>query len=80
MFMDDSGSLLLGLVVGIVSVGGVVRTQSFVVMLVPPSLSPGVHPSRQGRLRGSTMRSLTTILKRWSMKPRSLPVSRYLAI
>ena len=35
VFMGDSGSLLLGLVVGIVSVVGVVRTQSFVVMLVP---------------------------------------------
>lgn len=35
VFMGDSGSLLLGLVVGIISVTGVVRTQSFVVMLVP---------------------------------------------
>ena len=35
VFMGDSGSLLLGLVVGIVSGVGVVRTQSFVVMLVP---------------------------------------------
>lgn len=35
VFMGDSGSLLLGLVVGIISVVGVVRTQSFVVMLVP---------------------------------------------
>lgn len=35
VFMGDSGSLLLGLAVGIVSVAGVVRTQSFVVMLVP---------------------------------------------
>lgn len=35
VFMGDSGSLLLGLSVGVVSVAGVVRTQSFVVMLVP---------------------------------------------
>lgn len=35
IFMGDSGSLLLGLLVGIVSITGVVRTQSFVVMLVP---------------------------------------------
>ncbi len=35
VFMGDSGSLLLGLMVGIISITGVVRTQSFVVMLVP---------------------------------------------
>ena len=35
IFMGDSGSLLLGLMVGIISVGGIVRTQSFVVMIVP---------------------------------------------
>ncbi len=35
VFMGDSGALLLGLVLGIVSIVGVVRTQSFVVMLVP---------------------------------------------
>ncbi len=35
IFMGDSGSLLLGLLVGIISITGVVRTQSFVVMLVP---------------------------------------------
>ncbi|CAK7051543.1 MAG: putative undecaprenyl-phosphate N-acetylglucosaminyl 1-phosphate transferase [Paraeggerthella hongkongensis] len=35
VFMGDSGSHLLGLSVGIVSVAGVVRTQSFVVMLIP---------------------------------------------
>lgn len=35
IFMGDSGSHLLGLIVGIVSVAGVVRTQSFAVMLVP---------------------------------------------
>ena len=35
VFMGDSGSLLLGLMVGIVSIAGVVRTQSLVVMLVP---------------------------------------------
>ncbi len=35
VFMGDSGSHLLGLMVGIISVVGVVRTQSFVIMLVP---------------------------------------------
>ena len=35
VFMGDSGALFLGLIIGIVSVIGVVRTQSFVVMLVP---------------------------------------------
>lgn len=35
IFMGDSGALLLGLLIGIVSITGVVRTQSFVVMLVP---------------------------------------------
>ena len=35
VFMGDSGSHLLGLIVGIVSVVGVVRTQSFMIMLVP---------------------------------------------
>ena len=35
VFMGDSGALLLGLVLGIVSIVGVVRTQSFVMMLVP---------------------------------------------
>lgn len=35
IFMGDSGSHLLGLMVGIVSVSGIVRTQSFVIMLVP---------------------------------------------
>lgn len=35
VFMGDSGSHLLGLAIGIISVVGVVRTQSFVVMLVP---------------------------------------------
>lgn len=35
IFMGDSGALLLGLMVGIISISGVVRTQSFVVMLVP---------------------------------------------
>lgn len=35
VFMGDSGALLLGCMVGIVSVAGVVRTQGFVVMLVP---------------------------------------------
>lgn len=35
VFMGDSGSMLLGLAVGIVSVLGVVRGQSFTIMLVP---------------------------------------------
>lgn len=35
IFMGDCGSMLLGLAVGIVSVVGVVRGQSFTVMLVP---------------------------------------------
>ena len=39
IFMGDSGSLLLGLLLGIVSVEGVVRTQSFIVMLVPLAIA-----------------------------------------
>ena len=39
VFMGDSGSLLLGFVVGIISVEGVVRTQSFIIMLVPLALA-----------------------------------------
>ena len=35
VFMGDCGALLLGLAVGIISVEGVVRTQSFLIMLVP---------------------------------------------
>lgn len=35
IFMGDSGALLLGFMVGIISITGIVRTQSFVVMLVP---------------------------------------------
>jgi UDP-GlcNAc:undecaprenyl-phosphate GlcNAc-1-phosphate transferase len=35
VFMGDSGSHMLGLVIGIISVAGVVRTQSVIVMLVP---------------------------------------------
>jgi len=35
IFMGDSGSLLLGLLVGIVSIVGIVRTQSLVALLVP---------------------------------------------
>lgn len=35
VFMGDSGALLLGLILGVISVTGVVRTQSFVVMLIP---------------------------------------------
>lgn len=39
VFMGDSGSLLLGLLVGIVSVAGVARTQSFVIMVVPLAIA-----------------------------------------
>ena len=39
VFMGDSGSLLLGLMLGIISVEGVVRTQSFIVMLVPLAIA-----------------------------------------
>lgn len=35
VFMGDSGALLLGCMVGIVSIAGVVRTRSLVIMLVP---------------------------------------------
>ena len=35
VFMGDCGSHLLGLAIGIISVGGIVRTQSFVILLVP---------------------------------------------
>ena len=35
IFMGDSGSLFLGLLVGIISLAGLVRTQSVMVMLVP---------------------------------------------
>lgn len=35
IFMGDSGALLLGCMVGVVSIAGVVRTQGFVIMLVP---------------------------------------------
>ena len=35
VFMGDSGSHLLGLVVGIVAISGIVRAQSLVVLLVP---------------------------------------------
>lgn len=35
IFMGDSGSHLLGLLVGIISVVGVVRTQGLIVMLIP---------------------------------------------
>ena len=35
VFMGDSGALFLGLILGIVSIMGVVRTQSVLVMLVP---------------------------------------------
>lgn len=35
VFMGDSGSLLLGVMIGIIAVSGLARTQSLVVMLVP---------------------------------------------
>ena len=39
IFMGDSGSMLLGVMVGIVSVAGVARTQSFVIMVVPLAIA-----------------------------------------
>lgn len=39
IFMGDSGSLTLGLVMGIVSVSGIVRTQSLIIMLVPLAIA-----------------------------------------
>ena len=39
VFMGDSGSLLLGLMLGIISVAGVVRTQSFIIILVPIAIA-----------------------------------------
>ena len=39
VFMGDSGSMLLGMVVGIVSIVGVARTQSFVIMAVPLAIA-----------------------------------------
>ena len=35
VFMGDSGSLFLGLMIGVISISGVVRTQSLIAMLVP---------------------------------------------
>lgn len=35
IFMGDSGALFLGLLLGLVSISGVVRTQSLIVMVVP---------------------------------------------
>lgn len=35
VFMGDSGALMLGLILGIISISGIVRTQSLVVLLVP---------------------------------------------
>ena len=39
VFMGDSGSLLLGFALGIISVEGVVRTQSFIIVLVPLAIA-----------------------------------------
>ena len=39
IFMGDSGSMLLGVMVGIISVAGVARTQSFVIMVVPLAIA-----------------------------------------
>ena len=39
IFMGDSGALLLGLVMGIISVSGIVRTQSLIIMLVPLAIA-----------------------------------------
>lgn len=35
IFMGDSGALFLGLVLGLISISGVVRTQSLIIMVVP---------------------------------------------
>ncbi|MCL1890897.1 MAG: undecaprenyl/decaprenyl-phosphate alpha-N-acetylglucosaminyl 1-phosphate transferase [Coriobacteriia bacterium] len=35
IFMGDSGAMLLGLLVGIISISGVIRTHSVIIMLVP---------------------------------------------
>ena len=37
--MGDSGALLLGMMVGIISIEGVVRTQSLVIVLVPLAIA-----------------------------------------
>ena len=39
IFMGDSGALLLGLMIGIISCEGVVRTQSLVIVLVPLAIA-----------------------------------------
>ena len=39
IFMGDSGALLLGVMLGIISVEGVVRTQSLIIMLVPLAIA-----------------------------------------
>ena len=39
IFMGDSGSMMLGMMLGIVSVVGVARTQGFIVMLVPLAIA-----------------------------------------
>lgn len=39
IFMGDSGAMMLGMLLGIISVEGVVRTQSMVIMLVPLAIA-----------------------------------------
>ena len=39
VFMGDSGAMMLGMVLGIISVEGVVRTQSMIIMLVPLAIA-----------------------------------------
>lgn len=39
VFMGDSGSMLLGLLLGAISIAGVARTQSFIIMVVPLAIA-----------------------------------------
>lgn len=55
LFMGDSGALLLGFILGIISITGVVRTQSLIVMVVP--LVIAAVP---------ILDTIAAILRRWS--------------
>lgn len=57
VFMGDSGALLLGFVLGIISVTGVVRTQSLIIMIVP--LVIAAVP---------ILDTISAILRRWSQR------------
>ncbi|HAM15223.1 MAG TPA: glycosyl transferase family 4 [Eggerthellaceae bacterium] len=39
IFMGDSGSMMLGMLLGVISVVGVARTQSFIIMVVPLAMA-----------------------------------------